>query len=103
MITNAQQIGNPEIMDLIETLAKNMWECEKRTIPLTANEPDAIMTWNGLGIEVKEYWTIQAIQATSTIMHWLEPHNTVVTVPSKDFILSLNNEIVKSEMKGKFY
>lgn len=78
-------------MDLIERIAKDMWELEKKCF-----DSDKLLTWNDVGIDVKEYWVSQAVKATQTIMSWLKPRNTSIIVPSDDFTLYLRREIDKS-------
>lgn len=88
-------------MNLIEKIARDMWEfemweLEKNVMSLPATQQNINITWHSLDIEIKEYWVSQAVRATQTIMSWLEPQNTVVTVPSDDFVLYLSKEVDKS-------
>ncbi len=77
-----------------------MWEFEmwelKNVMPAPATKQNINVAWDNLDIGIKEYWVSQAIRTTQTIMLWLEPRNTVVTVPSDDFTLYLSEEIDKS-------
>lgn len=83
-------------MDLIERIAKDMWEHECKVIPNPTVTMKIVTSWDDLQVEAKNYWMNKAVSSVNLVIEWLHPQFNDIGVSGEIFANSLNYEIKKT-------
>jgi len=83
-------------MNLIEKIAKSMWEHEGAVIPNPTVTMGIVTCWDNLQKGAKDYWMGKAIKSVDLVIEWIHPQCNDIPMTGEIFANALNYEIKKT-------